>query len=112
MTPQKRFFKNNSQKIHMPIVYATVLPHGALVLKPEDDMSRKLRQAMETVAQEVATLNPDLILLSTPHGLMLQQHFALYHSQKGKGTAEWQGEYQEFKLEVEMAIDTTKELAG
>ena len=95
----------------MPIVHASVLPHGALVLKPEDELSGKLKESMEQVAAEVIACKPDLVFLSTPHGLMLQQNFALYHSQKGKGTAEWQGEYQEFELEIDLQIDITKELA-
>lgn len=95
----------------MPIVYAAVLPHGALVLQPEDTISQKLQEGMIKVAEELEKLKPDLIFLSTPHGLMLQDHFAFYHAQKAKGTAEWQGEYKGFAIELELDVERTEDLA-
>ncbi len=95
----------------MPINYAAVLPHGALVLKPMDETSKSLRQEMENVADEIEKVKPDLIVLSTPHGIMLKNHFAFYHSQKAAGSAEWEDDYKEFTLTLELDIETTEKLA-
>ena len=95
----------------MPITYAAVLPHGALTLKPIDGTSKSLRNEMERVANEIEMILPDLIVLSTPHGIMLKDHFAFYHSKQAEGSAEWEGNYKEFTLSMDMDIETTEELA-
>ena len=60
----------------MPLVGGAIMPHGALILDPTRkempaDLSAKaqrLYDACLTAADEIANLQPDLILLYTPHG--------------------------------------------
>jgi aromatic ring-opening dioxygenase LigB subunit len=72
----------------MPLVGSFVLPHGALVLDEAKPVySAELNRAMRQAAQDLVALQPDVVLLSTPHGIALDSDFGLYlnHAAKGSG---------------------------
>ena len=62
----------------MPLVGGAILPHGALILDPSRrEMSAtlsaaaaELHDACVKAADEIEALQPDIVLLYTPHGLI------------------------------------------
>jgi aromatic ring-opening dioxygenase LigB subunit len=105
----------------MPIVGCGVLPHGCLVLDATEDEvpppgALSLHRGMVEAAEWVRTLQPDIILLSTPHGITLEKEWAIYNNTKAKGDARWGGRYAEFTAEIEvdtiMSTNLQKELVA
>jgi len=94
----------------MAIVGAYILPHGALVLDPKDSESTHLQAAMKEVGREIKDLNPDFILLSTPHGIANTYDFCFYLGDSAEGSAEWEDEYTEYKLKLKMNSQFTEEM--
>lgn len=80
----------------MPVVGCFAFPHGAITLDPETrdfngtpavkptskEECIKLHAAMEENARSLVDLRPDLIIMSTPHGLKLQNNFLLLGNSK------------------------------
>ncbi|GFN89552.1 protein ca_c1420-like [Plakobranchus ocellatus] len=73
------------------------MPHGGIALDPthfNTTNATALKQAWElhhacvAVGQEIAQLNPDLIVLSTPHGVSHLRDFVLYTNPTAEGNAE------------------------
>lgn len=71
-----------------------VLPLGGIALDPNyfhtDSKDAKtqawaLHRAAQTVGAAVRELNPDLIVLSTPHGIADLNQFVFYLNEKGTG---------------------------
>jgi hypothetical protein len=74
-----------------PFVGAFVFPHGGITLDaptrdfsqdpgytPETpDLSKRLHNAMRSAAASLVQSKPDLIILSTPHGFLLEDHYAI-----------------------------------
>jgi aromatic ring-opening dioxygenase LigB subunit len=102
-----------------------ILPHGALVLDPHHDLNlrskdgvddRPLQNATElhnactNAAQRIADLDPDLIILTTPHGISLEEDFGIYLNNEAKGTAEWREEYTSFTAHVTIDTSASKAL--
>lgn len=64
-----------------------VLPHGALLLDETKPIySEQLNRAMKEAARELVQLRPDVVFLSTPHGIALDSDFGLYLNQQAKGS--------------------------
>ena len=93
----------------MPLVHACVMPHGALVLDPTkaaDDAERgvcgdggaSLHMACADTAAGLADATPELIVLTTPHGMALPGAVAVYTHETIQGTAEWMDEWQGFTV--------------
>jgi aromatic ring-opening dioxygenase LigB subunit len=93
---------------------AFILPHGSIILDPMkenlEESVKKLHQEMITIGQEIANLNPDFCILITPHGISLSYDYGFYLNNTAKGSAEWEGEYEEFQIAVNIAQDQTKTL--
>lgn len=80
----------------MPLIGAFVFPHGAITLDPETrDFTKipavkpsskeeciKLHNAMELNAAMLVDARPDLIILSTPHGLKIQNNYLFLGNSK------------------------------
>eukprot|EP00455_Lapot_gusevi_P037101 TRINITY_DN4138_c0_g1_i2.p1 TRINITY_DN4138_c0_g1~~TRINITY_DN4138_c0_g1_i2.p1 ORF type:complete len:328 (+),score=28.29 TRINITY_DN4138_c0_g1_i2:74-1057(+) len=99
----------------MPIVGSFILPHGALTLDPPSNPipgCSELHDAMKTCAERIAALQPDLILLSTPHNLLLEHDFAFLKNPRAAGTAEWEGKWKEFGVSVKIDVEVTKSLVS
>ena len=88
----------------MTIIGAFILPHGSLILDPSIEDAGKpaenLHDAMKEVASIIKNLSPDLCLLITPHGLSHSNDFCFYNNHLASGTAEWEGKYSDFSVEV------------
>jgi len=88
----------------MTIKGAFILPHGSLILDPSiEDVGKTaetLHQGMKEVASIIKNLKPDLCLLITPHGLSHSTDFSLYNNHLASGSAEWEGKYSDFSIEV------------
>ena len=86
------------------------LPHGTMTLDPnrEDLPNRQRVQALHScckqIGERIAALKPDLLVLLTPHGLMVQQSLNIYQPgvmhTKASGNAEWNGEWSDFQVDV------------
>jgi aromatic ring-opening dioxygenase LigB subunit len=98
----------------MTIKGAFILPHGSLILDPsiEDvgNSAEVLHNGMKEVASIIENLSPDLVLLITPHGLSHSTNFCLYNNHLAGGTAEWEGKYSDFSIEVNIDTDITESL--
>ncbi len=96
----------------MTIKGAFILPHGSLILDPlVEDVGKPaeiLHEGMKEVASTIKDLSPDLCLLITPHGISHSTDFCFYENHLAAGTAEWEGNYSEFTVEVKIDIDSTK----
>jgi len=90
----------------MPIQGVYIVPHGCLIFSPEDlpDYSSKilpLNSSLSLISDEIYSLNPDLIVLTTPHGISLLNSFGVYCGYEGSGSSEWHGKYTEFTANLE-----------
>ena len=87
------------------IVGAAIAPHGSLILPVsgrDDSKAGKIHQSMEKLAEHIQSLKPDIIFMSTPHGIALENDFGIYLNEKAVGTAEWKNDYQEFKVSLHL----------
>eukprot|EP01047_Picozoa_sp_COSAG01_P031819 COSAG01_NODE_2275_length_8019_cov_79.308838_1_plen_231_part_00 len=79
----------------MVLMHAAVMPHGAMVLDPHmpglPSGARALGDACRDAAQRLSDSHPDLVVLTTPHGISLPDAVAIYGNDELNGTAEWQG---------------------
>eukprot|EP00696_Hemimastix_kukwesjijk_P018662 gnl/Hemi2/7587_TR2611_c0_g1_i1.p1 gnl/Hemi2/7587_TR2611_c0_g1~~gnl/Hemi2/7587_TR2611_c0_g1_i1.p1 ORF type:complete len:316 (-),score=12.23 gnl/Hemi2/7587_TR2611_c0_g1_i1:88-1035(-) len=75
-----------------------VVPHGDFAFDPSlvkfENGSKELHQAGQEVGKIVADLAPDLILLTTPHGIALDNNFLFYSNSNGSGYALVGGDLQ------------------
>ena len=96
----------------MTIKGAFILPHGSLILDPLiEDVGKPaeiLQKGMVEIASIIQKLSPDLCLLITPHGLSHSTDFIFYENHLAAGTAEWEGKYSEFRVKVNLDIESTK----
>lgn len=79
------------------IIANFVMPHGSIALDPRhfnttNSTAKKeaweLHDACVKVGQQIEQLRPDLIFLSTPHGVADLRNFVFYLNPLGKGYAE------------------------
>lgn len=98
----------------LPLVGSFILPHGAIILDPSkkgiSKKARELHQGMHQVVKTIKSIQPDHIFLTTPHSIALSHDFGLYLNGRGKGNAEWKGEYTEFQVQVPFAQELTSKL--
>jgi aromatic ring-opening dioxygenase LigB subunit len=78
--------------VQSKIVGAAVIPHGDFAYDPtlvhDRNGSLKVHKAALRAGKYVDSLEPDIIFLTTPHGVALSNNFAIYENTKGKGYAE------------------------
>eukprot|EP01130_Rhizamoeba_saxonica_P006460 TRINITY_DN2569_c3_g1_i1.p1 TRINITY_DN2569_c3_g1~~TRINITY_DN2569_c3_g1_i1.p1 ORF type:complete len:105 (+),score=7.22 TRINITY_DN2569_c3_g1_i1:1-315(+) len=69
------------------LVGLSVVPHGDFAYDPSlvdyKNGSMQLHKSCEYVGDWITSLQPDIIFLSTPHGLALSNDFALYRGDRG-----------------------------
>lgn len=83
------------REINAEIIGAFVLPHGGIALDPNyfinGSNATTLQEAWELhnacvqVGGEIRQLNPDFIVLSTPHGIADMNDFQFYLNQRARG---------------------------
>jgi aromatic ring-opening dioxygenase LigB subunit len=97
----------------MVLSAAFIVPHGALILDAlpsHTDGRYELQQAMVSIANQITSIKPDIILVTSPHGISLSDNFGIYFNESAHGTAEWDNNYQEFQVEVKIDLEFTEEL--
>ncbi len=103
---------------------AFILPHGGIALNPSrfDTISKwakqwawKIHKSAVEVGQYIRNLEPDVILLSTPHGVADLKQFMFYMNARGNGTAETDNCKCPpccYDVDVKMDANLTKTLVG
>lgn len=91
----------------MPIQSIYIVPHGTLLFTPEEfpDCATKIQticKSFDSISDEIFALQPDLIILTTPHGISLLESFGVYCGYEGFGTAEWQGKFTEYSITLQI----------
>ena len=94
------------------------LPHGAMLLDltREDlpDGAISLHSCCMKISEKIAELNPDLIILLTPHGINLHQAFNIYQPAmpncQAYGNAEWNHQWVDYSVNVELDGDNSQDL--
>jgi aromatic ring-opening dioxygenase LigB subunit len=94
------------------------LPHGTMILDPSRaDLPKNaelLHSSCLKISEKIAQLNPDLLILLTPHGLNLHHAFNIYQpgvsDGRASGTAEWNHEWTNYSVDVELDGDTSRDL--
>ncbi|MFW9972459.1 MAG: hypothetical protein ACFFDF_19900 [Candidatus Odinarchaeota archaeon] len=98
----------------MGIVGAFILPHGSMILDPKKNgISKqviKLHEAMKKIRKIINQLSPDVIFLTTPHSIALSYDYAIYLNKLASGTAEWNGEYGEFSIDIRLSQELSTRL--
>ena len=113
----------------MPIVSSLILPHGAMVFDGEDLKGSTSSVAQSRIQALPATLKgdcqalfracceaadvakstkPEIIFLNTPHGICLSDHHCVYLNSRAKGNAEWNGQWTEYDVDINLDSDLTK----
>ena len=73
----------------MPLVGSFIMPHGALTLTKEDPSipppAHRLHDACMEVGKQINDLKPDIIFLTTPHGVSLNNDYVIYGNSKAAG---------------------------
>ncbi len=117
----------------MPLVSALVLPHGtmpfdgdpslcfsdettaaALRVKTIPPELKKDCSAIFTLTndavQSILNTRPDVIFLNTPHGICLSDSMGVYTNPKARGNAEWNGQWDEYSIEVDLDMTLSEGL--
>jgi aromatic ring-opening dioxygenase LigB subunit len=68
----------------VPIVFAAIAPHGGPVF---DQPEAPTRKAMEELGRRFAAARPDAVIVLTPHGVHVDDHFAVVRSVSLEGDA-------------------------
>jgi aromatic ring-opening dioxygenase LigB subunit len=69
------------------IVFAAIAPHGGLVF---DQPQAPTRQGMEELGRRFAAARPEAVIVLTPHGVHVDDHFAVVRSVRLEGdAAQW-----------------------
>lgn len=90
------------------LVFACIAPHGSLIvpLLGEKGAERGLatRSAMEELGRRVAVVNPETLVLVTPHGHRIDNRFSLLNNKRVQGTLgpEPEGNGNSFTLTFEV----------
>jgi len=74
----------------MPLVYAFIVPHPPLIVpeigRGEEKKIQKTITAYEEVAKQIARINPDTIILTTPHSILYADYFHISPGKKAAGS--------------------------
>ncbi len=100
----------------MSLIGIYIMPHGALTLDPgrypQFPETATVHAAARQLASEIAKQSPDVILLTTPHGIALGETYAVYLNESAEGTSEWMGEWGEFKASLTLSQEFAESLLG
>ncbi|MFX1297128.1 MAG: hypothetical protein ACFFD2_20030 [Promethearchaeota archaeon] len=98
----------------MVLVGAFILPHGSMILDPKKNGIPKqainLHNEMKKVVKIIDNLQPEIIFLTTPHSIALSNDYGIYLNKCASGTAEWNGEYQEYSVNVKINQEISNQL--
>ena len=98
----------------MPLVGAAILPHGSMVLdksRPELPAgTAEIHDMSMRTAQRVRAMQPDIIILHTPHSICLSNSLGVYLNPSAAGNAKWMGAWEKFAVAVRLANEEAKSL--
>ena len=98
----------------MVLVGAAIMPHASMILDPTlDDIPPgvdELHSAAKYVGDVIRELEPDVIVLATPHGLNLSDSIGIYANHVASGTAEWNGHWGDYKVSINIHDDFAVEI--
>ena len=106
----------------MVVVGCVILPHGAMTFDGNPNVAdntptaERVKTISSTQRQDCGVLftscfkaaeivkstSPDVIFLNTPHGICLSDALGVYLNPRAKGTAEWNNQWSEFEVDVEL----------
>jgi aromatic ring-opening dioxygenase LigB subunit len=92
------------------IVFAAIAPHGGQVF---DEPHGVTRQGMEELGRRFAASRPTAVIVLTPHGLHIDDHFAVVRSLRVEGdAAQWSDSTERYEGpgDPELAADCVAEL--
>ncbi len=100
------------------LIGVAYLPHGTMLLDPnrEDlpDGVQSLYSTCMKISEKIAELNPDLVLLLTPHGINLHQAINIYQpgvpNSEASGNAEWNNQWIDYSVNVSLDGETCQDL--
>lgn len=95
------------------IVGTGILPHGSLTLPASENDGSKahtIHESMVKLAKHIESLQPDIIFLSTPHGIALERSFGIYKNERASGSAEWKEDYKEYSVDLKIRLKTATKL--
>ncbi len=100
------------------LIGVAYLPHGTMTLDPNrEDLphgAKSLHSTCMKISDKIAELNPDLIILLTPHGINLHQAINVYQpgvlNSKASGNAEWNDNWTDYSVEVKLDGETCQDL--
>ena len=107
-----------STSVTSGLIGVAYLPHGAMLLDPNrEDLpngAKYLHLSCMKISEKIAELNPDLIILLTPHGLNLHQAINIYQPGvsdiKASGNAEWNKQWNDYSVDVNLDGKTCQDL--
>lgn len=74
----------------MPITHAFIVPHPPLIVpevgRGEEKKIQKTIDAYHKIAKEIADLNPDTIIISSPHSILYSDYFHISPAPKASGS--------------------------
>ncbi len=100
----------------MTMAYACIAPHGGELIPQLEPKSakgkfRRTRQAMRKLADDIAAVRPNTIIIASPHNLRLSGRIAVVVSENSSGRL--QGPRRKFvSLRAQCNVDFTKQLLG
>ncbi|CAF2530083.1 unnamed protein product [Rotaria sp. Silwood2] len=100
------------------LIGVAYLPHGTMLLDPNredlpDDVNSLYLSCMK-ISEKISELNPDLIILLTPHGINLHQAINIYQpavtNSRASGNAEWNNNWTDYSVDVSLDGETCQDL--
>jgi aromatic ring-opening dioxygenase LigB subunit len=100
------------------LIGVAYLPHGAMTLDPNrEDLppgAESLHLSCMKISDKIAELNPDVIILLTPHGINLHHAINVYQpgvlNSKASGNAEWNNNWADYSVQVNLDGETCRDL--
>lgn len=80
----------------MPLEYACIMPHGGEIIpdlanRKTQHLFRATTKAAQTIAREIRQLNPQTIVIASPHNLRLERHIAIVTTENSTGELKGSG---------------------
>ena len=95
------------------IIGAGIAPHGSLILPASENDGTSasiIHESMKKLANHIQNLKPDIIFISSPHGIALETSFGMYKNAIAVGTAEWKEGYEEYRSKLPLDTKITTEI--
>ena len=99
----------------MPITGAFIMPHPPIILpqvgRGEEEKIRKTINSCEKIAEQIAEIRPETIVLASPHSLIYSDYFHISQGLRAKGNMRKFGVSEDkFQINVEYDCDFASNL--